>query len=333
MVPRVAQLPRLLAPSPERWELACRQALICALTALVVEFYQTPDPALTVYVVFFLNKPDRTTSVLLNVVFLALITFIISLTIIVTMFVIDHPVWRVASIAAISFVFLFLTSASKLRPVGGIIALIVGYGLDLLGTFHSGEIATRALLYAWLFIGIPIGVSLVVNLLIAPAPRRLAQRALADRLLLSSRMLRRPDDKTRAAFIGCLREGAGEVGRLLRPSEKSRAPGHSGAECTRCGPLPSWLASRQRPRATNWNDRDLALLAHLSKHAEDESLLEALSEIKRDNKRVLAALLFRITGISVDPEAMFVVQIKRIHEYRQRPLLACLEVTRDSTGV
>ena len=126
MALNVADLLRLLAPSPERWEFALRLALICALTALVVEFYQTPDPALTVYVVFFLNKPDRATSVLLNIVFLVLISIIISLTILVTMFVLDDPVWRVASMAAISFATLFLTSASKLRPVGPIIALISG---------------------------------------------------------------------------------------------------------------------------------------------------------------------------------------------------------------
>ena len=52
MALNVADLLRLLAPSPERWEFALRLALICALTALVVEFYQTPDPALTVYIVF-----------------------------------------------------------------------------------------------------------------------------------------------------------------------------------------------------------------------------------------------------------------------------------------
>ena len=211
-----ADLLRLLAPSPGRWEFALRQALICALTALVVELYQTPDPALTVYVVFFLNKPDRTTSVLVNIVFLVLITVIISLLILVTMIVVDHPVWRVASMATISFVLLFLASASKLRPVAPIIALIVGYGLDLLGSFHSGEIATRAFLYAWLFVSIPIGVSLVVNLLIAPAPRRLVQRALADRLRLSAQMLRRPDDETRVAFMNCLREGAGEIPAWLK---------------------------------------------------------------------------------------------------------------------
>src|SRR5271166_3310479 len=115
MAPNAAELLRLLAPSPERWEFTLRQALICALTALVVALYQTPDPALTVYVVFFLNKPDRTTSLLLNVVFLALISVVISLALIVTMFVLDDPVWRVASTAMISFTLLFLTSASKLR--------------------------------------------------------------------------------------------------------------------------------------------------------------------------------------------------------------------------
>ena len=47
---------------------------------------------------------------LLNIVFLVLISIIISLTILVTMFVLDDPVWRVASMAAISFATLFLTS-------------------------------------------------------------------------------------------------------------------------------------------------------------------------------------------------------------------------------
>ena len=54
--------------------------------------------------------------------------------VLVTMLVIDHPVWRVASMATISFACPFLASASKLRPVAGIVALIVGYALDLLGS-------------------------------------------------------------------------------------------------------------------------------------------------------------------------------------------------------
>ena len=75
----------------------------------------------------------------------------------------------------------------------------------------------------------------------------------------------------------------------------------------------------------NWIDRDLALVSQLSTHAEDAGLLDSLWEIKAENKRALSSLLLKLTGISVDPQAMFVTQIKRMHEYK-RQLLACLEL-------
>jgi starch phosphorylase len=75
----------------------------------------------------------------------------------------------------------------------------------------------------------------------------------------------------------------------------------------------------------HWIDRGLELASQLSAHAEDERLLDDLWRIKQDNKRTLAALLWKLTGVTADPGAMFIVQIKRIHEYK-RQLLACLEV-------
>ena len=131
---RLAELLRLVMPFPGRLEFAVRLALICAITTLVVEIYQTPEPALTVYLVFFLNKPDRGTSLILSLAMLALFSLIVSSVILVAMIVIDQPVWRVASMAAISLGLLFLASASKLRPIGGTVALIVAFALDQLGT-------------------------------------------------------------------------------------------------------------------------------------------------------------------------------------------------------
>ena len=72
-----AEFLRLLGPRPGRLAFAARLALICALTTLVCEIYQTPDPALTVYVVFFLNKPDRVESLILDVALTILITVIV----------------------------------------------------------------------------------------------------------------------------------------------------------------------------------------------------------------------------------------------------------------
>ena len=224
---RIWDIARLLAPSPGRFELASRLALICALTVLIAEIYQTPEPALTAYVAFFLNRDNRTISLIIDVVFVALITLVIGFIVLVAIVVINDPMWRVISMAAISFGVMFLSSASKLQPIGDVIALIVGYGLAVLGNIQLGEQGTRELLYVWLFVGIPAGVSIIVNFLLAPSPRRLAERAIALRLDLSAAMLQMPDERIRGEFRETLREGAVEIQEWLGLAnrEKTSPPG------------------------------------------------------------------------------------------------------------
>ena len=225
-VPLVFDYLRLLAPRPGRLAFATRLALICALTTLVVQIFQTPDAALTAYVVFFLNKPDRVESLILDVVFTVVITLIVAVIILLIMAVLDDPLWRVAAMTVFSVGFLFVAFASKLRPIAAIFTLMVGYALDLLGTLHSPELATRATLYVWLFIAIPAGVSAVVNLLVGPPPRRLAARALAERLRVAAAVLRTPDSPTRRELTEYMREGMGEIQTWLKlaGAEKTSRP-------------------------------------------------------------------------------------------------------------
>ncbi|KVP69654.1 FUSC family protein [Burkholderia ubonensis] len=204
--PGPRELLRLLAPFPGRASMAVRVALICTLTVLVTSAYGTPEAAISAYVVFFLNRADRVTSVALATAMMLVITVVIALVLGVAIFSIEYSVLRVACMAVLSVGLLYLTSASKLRPVGAILAMIVGFGLDELGLVPGGEAATRALLYTWLMVAIPVGIAIVVNLLIAPSPRRLAGAQLAKRLRLAAHRLRGEDDG-RAAFDASLREG------------------------------------------------------------------------------------------------------------------------------
>ncbi len=206
-----ADLPRLLAARPGRLEFAVRLAVLCALVTLDVEIFKTPDPALTVYIAFFVIKPDRATSVLLSAVFMVVITLVVGITMLAAMVVVDQPLWRVTTMALMSFFLLFLGSASKLKPFASIFALVTAYALDLLGNIQIGELATRALLYAWLFVTIPALISIAVNMVMGPAPRRLAERAMAHRLRLCAAMLRGGGAKARHAFEVCREEGMGEV--------------------------------------------------------------------------------------------------------------------------
>ena len=213
---RLEGIGRLLAPFPGRLEFAARLAMICALSTLVAEMYQTPEPALTAYVAFFVMKPDRAASVVTSIAMLVLISLVLGVVLALAVQVIEQPLWRVAAMTLMSFCLTFAASASKLKPVAGTVALITAYALDLLGSVPGGELATRGLLYVWLFVGIPTCVCIVVNLLLGPAPRRLAERALAQRLHAAGALLRVPDASTRKAFKECLHEGPGELSTLLK---------------------------------------------------------------------------------------------------------------------
>jgi multidrug resistance protein MdtO len=206
----------LLRPFPGRLEFSSRLALACALTTLVVEIYQTPDPALTAYVAFFVMKRDRMESVIISIVLAILISLLVGTLILVAMAVIDQPLWRMISITVVSFGLLFLASASKLKPLASIIALIVGYGLDLLSDAQVGEIATRGYLYAWLFVTIPAAVSIALNLVLGPPPRRLLEQALAHRLALAAALMRKGGEEVREAFQEALSEGVTELKTWLK---------------------------------------------------------------------------------------------------------------------
>jgi starch phosphorylase len=66
--------------------------------------------------------------------------------------------------------------------------------------------------------------------------------------------------------------------------------------------------------------RDHTKLRALEPLAEDAGFREEWRRMKRGAKTRLAEVIRRRTGITVDPESMFDVQVKRIHEYKRQHL-------------
>jgi starch phosphorylase len=66
--------------------------------------------------------------------------------------------------------------------------------------------------------------------------------------------------------------------------------------------------------------KDLARLADLEKFADDPVFQSDWRAIKRSNKLELAGLAHTRTGVAIDPDSMFDVQVKRIHEYKRQHL-------------
>lgn len=65
-------------------------------------------------------------------------------------------------------------------------------------------------------------------------------------------------------------------------------------------------------------ETDLDQLAGLAKHEDDASMRDAVMAAKRANKVALSNWAAETLGVSIDPDAMFDIQIKRIHEYKRQ---------------
>ena len=65
---------------------------------------------------------------------------------------------------------------------------------------------------------------------------------------------------------------------------------------------------------------DLDQLARLERLAQESSFRERWRDVKRANKAEFAGFVRQRTAVAVDPESLFDVQVKRIHEYKRQHL-------------
>lgn len=91
-----------------------------------------------------------------------------------------------------------------------------------------------------------------------------------------------------------------------------------------------WLALCNRPLSAfitellgndDWMT-DLDKLKELEKYADDEKIINRFINIKKENKVQLADYIFKKEGIKLDPDFVFDIQIKRLHEYKRQLLNA-----------
>lgn len=68
--------------------------------------------------------------------------------------------------------------------------------------------------------------------------------------------------------------------------------------------------------------KDAGKLEKLLEFADDEKVLNRLLEIKTENKKVLCDYLKHTQGIELNPDSIFDIQIKRLHEYKRQQMNA-----------
>ena len=184
-----AQIKHDLRPFPGRWEQTWRIALLCALMTLVSMTFHIPAAVLSCYVIFFVMKTDSAESMVLAIALVVLVSIVVVILIGLVNLSISSPPARLAIMAFTSVILLYLGNASLLGPLGGIIALVIAFVMTLLAHVPFGEVATRAVLYAWLMTCAPMALVISFNLIAGRQPQAVLVNEVAGRLELAAQSL------------------------------------------------------------------------------------------------------------------------------------------------
>jgi multidrug resistance protein MdtO len=206
----------LLAPFPGRLSRAFEVSLVCAFVVIVSMTYQIPSPDVSAYVVFFAAKENSGLNMLMSLVFVIVVAVVVAISFTLSILFINLPEMRILALAAVAFTFFFLAAASKLAPLAGTMGLIIAYVLDLLGSTPVGEITTRGLLYAWLFVAMPMGVFFAYNIFFGRHPEKLLRIALAERIRSVADLLRIQDAGSKNRLMESISGGNAEAMKALR---------------------------------------------------------------------------------------------------------------------
>ena len=199
-----------LAPFPGRLAITWRVSVLTALVAAVAMLLQTPEVAVSCYLVTFVMKPDGSASVMLAMTLTFVITIVIVIATILTVLTIGSPGLRLLMMATVSFTMLYIGSASKLGPTGAVVALIVADILSLIYTASSGQIITDGLRFAWEMVALPMMMIVVFNILLGRSTVAILHDNLLRRLVAVRDELSVPSETSSQSLRELLRRGNAE---------------------------------------------------------------------------------------------------------------------------
>lgn len=199
-----------LANFPGRFAMSWRVGALCALMAMIAMLYGIPESAISCYLILFVMKPDAVESMVMAIAVSTLVSIVVGVLLLILPYTLESAPLRMAMLIISSFVFLWLGSASKLGPVGSIIALVIAFVMSLLGNAPNGELATRAVLYAWLMAVSPMMLLVIFNLLMGRPSWKLLRTRLSERLTVAAKTLRQPSPANMDKINELLLEGQNE---------------------------------------------------------------------------------------------------------------------------
>ncbi len=196
MMQMLQQLRTELAPKPGRLENVLRITILSVILVILLETFQTPLPAYSAYILFFISKEESGSTLLTGLIAAISVTISVFLTIAIYMISADEPGLRLPLMAIIIFAGMFVSRASSYGPLGFLTGFLVTTALTLIDfipsstPLHSSEdLLTRSVLWLWAIVMLPVVVVALGNIFTGRNPADLFDQGLKEQLDIAAGLL------------------------------------------------------------------------------------------------------------------------------------------------
>lgn len=188
-----------LAPFPGRPAMMLRMAVTVALVTVISMALQTPETALSAYMVFFVTKENRVLTLVTGVLMILGVTLAVAGTLVLFLYTFDYPALRIPVMAATVFGGMYLSRVFVIGPLGFAIGFVVAVTQSAAENVPAADLLARLILWLWLVVVYPIAITVVINQILFPAdPWAALARGLAERLEAAAAVVRRVIRERRA---------------------------------------------------------------------------------------------------------------------------------------
>ncbi len=185
-------LRRELAPFPGRAPMTIRIVVTVAIVTATSMALQVPQLAFSAFFVFLVTRENRVLTTMTGMIMMFGATIATALNLMLYSFTFDYPELRVPVMAGFIFTAMFFSRTFVIGPLG----FVVGFLGSIMQTTGEAapnpELLVRNLLFLWVAVVYPIGLTLLVNQVLLPADPWLALlRSFNLRLDAAADVLRR----------------------------------------------------------------------------------------------------------------------------------------------
>ncbi len=187
-----------LAPRPGRLADTLRITLFTLVVIILTEVFQTPLPAYSAFIVFFVSKEERASTFLTAIIVTLSASVAVLLAVAIYMISAGEPGLRLPLMALVVFCGMFFSRASSLGLAAFAIGFLVTLSLTLIDFLQPtppiplAQLLTKSVLWLWGIIMLPVAIVIFGNILSGRDPAQLFIQGVIERLELAGRLLIEP---------------------------------------------------------------------------------------------------------------------------------------------